>query len=336
MKRIIILIIVLLTTTKSYSQVGIGTNTPEGSAQLEVKSTTKGLLTPRMTASERAAINSPSTGLIVYQTDGTQGFYYNAGTPQSPSWVILLNGGSSLASSNISGTISVANGGTGLNAITPYAPVFGGTTTSSPLQSASSLGTSGQVLTSNGSSQLPSFQSIPSSPQQLPIGTTIPFAGATLPESSGYLICDGSAVSRSIYANLFLVIGTNYGSGDGSTTFNLPDLRGRSVIGAGQGNGLSNRNLGTTGGAETHTLSIAEMPNHNHTISDPGHNHNYNTFYAQGNGQGNMASNILSGINTYTVNTSQAVTGIYINPTGANQAHNNMSPFISLNYIIKY
>ena len=336
MKRFVIVIIVLLITTKSYSQVGIGTNTPEGSAQLEVKSTSKGLLTPRMTASERTAINSPSTGLIVYQTDGTEGFYYNAGTPQSPSWVILLNGGSSLASSNITGTISVANGGTGLNTITPFAPVFGGTTNSGPLQSSSSLGTAGYVLTSNGSSQLPSFQSIPTSPQQLPIGSTIPFAGATLPESSGYLICDGSTVSRAIYENLFLVIGTNYGSGDGSTTFNLPDLRGRSVIGVGQGNGLTDRTLAATGGEEVHTLNIAEMPNHNHTISDPGHNHNYNTPYAQNNGQGNMASNTLSGVMTYTNSTSQSVTNISINSTGSSQPHNTMSPFISLNYIIKY
>ena len=215
-KLFLVFSFIIIISFAAQAQVGIGTNTPAASAQLEVSSTTKGLLTPRMTASERTAINSPSTGLIVFQTDATQGFYYNAGTPQSPSWVILLNGGSSLASSSITGTISVANGGTGLNTITPYAPVFGGTTNSGPMQSSSSLGTSGQVLTSNGSSQLPSFQSIPPSPLQLPIGSIIPFAGATLvPESfGGYLICDGSAVSRSTYPNLFLIIGSNYGSRD--------------------------------------------------------------------------------------------------------------------------
>jgi len=335
MKRIIIVIIVLLTTTKSYSQVGIGTNTPEVSAQLEVKSTTKGLLTPRMTASERTAINSPSTGLIVYQTDATQGFYYNAGTPTSPSWVILLNGGSSIASSSITGTVAVANGGTGLNAITPFAPVFGGTTNSGPLQSASDNGTSGQVLTSNGSNQLPSFQSIPTSPLQLPIGSTISFSGATLPESSGYLFCDGSAVSRSTYANLFSVIGTNYGSGDGSTTFNLPDLRGRSVVGAGQGNGLTNRNLANTGGEETHTLSLVEMPGHNHDIYDPGHSHIYDKPYTHETAVSMTTSTSSSG-NSYSNSTNQSLTGITIGYTGSGQAHNNMSPFISLNYIIKY
>lgn len=93
------------------------------------------------------------------------------------------------------------------------------------------------------------------------------FAGITPP--IGWLECDGSAVSRETYATLFAVIGTTWGVGDGSTTFNLPDLRGRAPIGAGTGSGLSARTLGNKVGTENavipyHTHAI---PNHVHTMS---------------------------------------------------------------------
>lgn len=83
-------------------------------------------------------------------------------------------------------------------------------------------------------------------------------------EEAGWLLCDGRAVSRSIYATLFAKIGTTYGAGDGGTTFNLPDARGRSLIGTGQGSGLSARTLAQKGGAEVHTLAVGEMPSHSH------------------------------------------------------------------------
>lgn len=85
----------------------------------------------------------------------------------------------------------------------------------------------------------------------------------------GYLLCNGAAVSRTIYAALFAVIGTSWGPGDGSTTFNLPDLRGRTTIGAGTGSGLTTRALAATGGEEAnaHTHGSAA---HNHTLSANG------------------------------------------------------------------
>lgn len=91
------------------AQVGIGTPTPNASAKLDITSTTSGFLTPRMTAVQRAAISSPANGLIVYQTDGTAGFYYNAGTPASPAWVVLLNGGTSGNSLTLN-TLTVQSG----------------------------------------------------------------------------------------------------------------------------------------------------------------------------------------------------------------------------------
>src|SRR6186713_2846277 len=100
------------------AQVGIGTSAPDASTMLDITSTAKGLLVPRMLSSERTAITSPAIGLIVFQTDGTAGFYYNAGTPLSPDWVILLNGGSSVSASNVIGILPVDNGGTGVSTLT--------------------------------------------------------------------------------------------------------------------------------------------------------------------------------------------------------------------------
>jgi microcystin-dependent protein len=116
-----------------------------------------------------------------------------------------------------------------------------------------------------------------------PPGTVFAFAGQTAPE--GYLSCDGRAVSRTEFARLFAVIGTTYGAGDGTTTFNLCDLRGRTVLGAGNGAGLSPRVVGQLLGAEMHTLTAAEMPRHNHgasLVEEGNHQHNASTNDAEG------------------------------------------------------
>jgi len=144
----------------------------------------------------------------------------------------------------------------------------------------------------------------------LPAGVMVPFAGAAAP--SGWLLCDGAAVSRADYAALFDAIGTTFGAGDGATTFNLPDPRGRAVIGAGQGPSLTNRALGATVGAETHTLTTGEMPSHSHTAPSP------NT--ASGGGTAGDRQN------QGTYNTGSA---------GGGGAHNNMPPSLALNFIIK-
>lgn len=93
---------------------------------------------------------------------------------------------------------------------------------------------------------------------------------ATLNMGSGFLLCNGQAVSRTTYAALFSAIGTRYGAGDGSTTFNVPDIQGRSPIGAGTGDGLTFRDINAPEvGEERHTQTVDEMPEHTHAPRAP-------------------------------------------------------------------
>lgn len=148
--------------------------------------------------------------------------------------------------------------------------------------------------------------------QQL-TGSVTMYAGTGLP--TGWLRCNGAAVSRTTYAALFTAIGTTYGAGDGSTTFNLPDLNGRAPFGAGAGTGLTARTLGAKGGEETHVLTIAEMPAHGHQ------------FRRNGSGAGSGPEPIVEDHwDGGLVNTST---------TGGGGAHNTMPPFLAINFLIK-
>lgn len=99
------------------------------------------------------------------------------------------------------------------------------------------------------------------------IGSITPYAGSVIPE--GYLVCNGDAVSRETYADLFDVIGTAYGAGDGSTTFNLPNMGGRAVL-----CNSSSHSIGSLGGEETHLLLDTELPAHSHVVPTHGHGNN--------------------------------------------------------------
>jgi len=167
----------------------------------------------------------------------------------------------------------------------------------------------------------------------IPAGTVIQSAAINVP--TGWLNCDGSLLSRTTYPDLFSAIAYTYGGSDAS--FNLPDLRGRACIGAGQGVGLTNRALGSIGGSETHTLISDEMPSHNHGITDPGHTHTWNNGLEgddSGNGGSNAEYTRTGGSVTDAI--LNATTGISINNTGGGGAHNNMQPFLALRFLIKY
>jgi microcystin-dependent protein len=163
-----------------------------------------------------------------------------------------------------------------------------------------------------------------------PTGKVDMFAGAAAP--TGWLMCDGSAVSRATYAGLFGVIGTTYGVGDGSTTFNVPDMRSRSPVGAGQGTGLSNRTLASTGGEENHVLTEAEMPLHSH----PWRNSNTNEGSWQSDVTGGFptSNNGVSNRSAFTGTPSNTI-GEQIGGAGSSNSHNNMHPYFAINFIIK-
>jgi len=118
-----------------------------------------------------------------------------------------------------------------------------------------------------------SFQGLQSS--ITPVGVIRLFAGSTAP--NGWLICNGDAVSRSAYSDLFKIIGTTYGVGNSNNTFTLPDMRGRCPIGVGTGASLTARTLGSNVGAETATLSEANMASHTHatTVGTQSANHTH-------------------------------------------------------------
>ena len=144
----------------------------------------------------------------------------------------------------------------------------------------------------------------------LPTGSVIPFAGKTAP--TGWLMCQGQAVSRTTYAQLFSVIGTTFGSGDGSTTFNLPDLRGRVAVGVDSDANF----LGTTAGEKVVTLSIDQIPTHSHQYSFL----DIETAIAQSG----SSYGVPSKANRYDASS-----------TGGGQSHNNIQPSLYLNYLVK-
>ena len=199
------------------------------------------------------------------------------------------------------------------------------------------------------------------------IGSIIPYTQSVVP--GGYLVCDGSAISRSEYSELFNVIGTIYGSGDGSSTFNLPNLSGCVTIGS-----SIDHSIGVGGGEETHSLIIDETPRHLHSIPAHGHSNDIaiatpqlshsitvQPAFKYSQMTSSAARGIIdSGANHFTSMKSASMSmstsvGIADHPatactmsggvtdcpafdteaTGSGYSHNNMMPYIALVYLIQ-
>jgi microcystin-dependent protein len=209
--------------------------------------------------------------------------------------------------------------------------------------------TPGQVLTA---AQMNALEAA-----TLPTGAITMYGAASAP--TGYLLCDGTAVSRVTYAALFTAISTTYGPGNGTTTFNLPNLKGKVPVGLDSADATFDA-LGDTGGAKTHTLTSSEMPSHTHTQTAHTHTQNAHT-HTQNAHNHRMSDNItlvaanaggtVGAVNTagtgeapFTDNatatnqnataTNQNTTAVNAN-TGGGTAHNNLQPYLTLNFIIK-
>ena len=150
----------------------------------------------------------------------------------------------------------------------------------------------------------------------VPTGGIVEYAGTTAP--NGWLLCDGSAISRTTYADLFEVIGTTFGEGDGSTTFNLPNRKNKTGVGV-DSESTHFSTLGATYGEETHTLTTSEMPKHKHGVG-----------YV-----GNGANGIYAGMPGTSTEPTNYNNELFINYAGGDQPHNNIQPSIAMNYIIK-
>ena len=185
------------------------------------------------------------------------------------------------------------------------------------------------------------------------------FAGNFVPRN--WAFCSGQILAINSNQSLFSILGAVYG-GDGRSTFGLPDLRGRAIVGAGQGNGLHNRPLGSTTGHETHTLSVSEMPAHTHVATatsasgsgttsgdikipvldgdanDDGASGNF--LAKDANNEGRYASSATPGTYLGALESSLAVDLTAINVdvtllnTGSEQSFNKMKPMLVCNYII--
>ena len=199
------------------------------------------------------------------------------------------------------------------------------------------------------------------------IGNIIAYTGNDVPR--GYLVCDGSEIEREVYPELFAVIGTTYGSGDGLSTFNLPNLSGKLPLCASQ-----DYIIGATGGEETHSLTDTETPSHTHeipqhthtielTVSTPVLTHtvsqqpsfNYtnpgnvgantatpnSNYYTNGVSTPNMSITTNMSISNHPATACTVTGGILDCPAfnteiaGSGLGHNNMMPYLAVTYLIK-
>jgi microcystin-dependent protein len=158
------------------------------------------------------------------------------------------------------------------------------------------------------------------------VGEIKMFAGTFAPLN--WLFCQGQILPISSYNTLYALVGTQFG-GDGTTTFGIPDLRGRIPIGAGAGPGLSNRTAGNKGGAETVTLTVNQLPSHTHNVKC-----DTTTTSTANTPLNNLPAIMSSGTGYGPTVSASTMKADMLNATGSGQQHDNMPPWGCVNYII--
>jgi len=173
-----------------------------------------------------------------------------------------------------------------------------------------------------------------------PIGSMTMFAGWTDRPPAGWLPCDGRALVRADYPALFSLLGTNYGAGNGTTTFNLPNMLGRFPVGSG-GDG-STWWLGKTGGSETVALTTAQVPSHSHSMTHThsiAHTHTVpsaagDSTVASGTGA-TVASSATATTSAASTGTSGGSSETATGNAGSGDSHENMPPYVGVVFIIR-
>lgn len=197
------------------------------------------------------------------------------------------------------------------------------------------VGTAGQVLASNGAGLPPTMQSISSLPGVRMVSEMMVWPAPVIP--TGWLECDGRALSRTTYADLFAALGTTWGSGDGSTTFNIPDMRGRTAVGkdnmgGSAANRITNAICGIVGTLLGAVGGDQNMHQHNHGVNDPGHDHYVSGVNGQSAAGPLAARPWASGDDRGPTKTN--TTGITIQNAGSG-ASQNVQPSAIVNWIIR-
>lgn len=161
------------------------------------------------------------------------------------------------------------------------------------------------------------------------IAEVVMFAGNFAPR--GWAFCQGQVLAIAQNTALFSLLGTTYG-GNGQTTFALPDLRGRVPVGTGQGPGLPSMTLGEVAGEPSHTLNVNEMPAHTHSAQVGAQSGAGNSTSPSGATWATSSSR--DALYSTSAPNAQMSAGVTVGAAGGSQPHNNMQPYLGMNYII--